>query len=310
MNFVLNINPKTIFLPWLSYITGNYIYALLGESFPSGSIKYVSVLGMMAHLMNTDQLHNCRTVYASTSGNTGSAAAEICRQMGLQLHAVVDSRIEAEKLAALKERRALITCVNGDVAERIQITREMANHDPNGVDLDQYSNVGALIGHHQITGPLIWQAMQGQIDAVVVAIGTGGSFGGIASYLCSRTPSLMSIPVDAQGSAITQAYTGAKRLLSGIGCAFIPANIKRTYPLMRRAHPFIAKDGESFHAARNFLTEEGIGIGGSGGAVVCATLDIARTLSGKRICLVFHDGASSYQSTVFSDEWMRKQHFL
>lgn len=295
------------FLKHISETVGgnNLVFSLCGADLPTGSLKFVSVLGMMAHLR--PRLYGCRTVYGSTSGNTGLAATVICKQSGLGFHAIVDSRIEPEKLASLKAQGASVTKVDGDVQTRIRVAAEMASLDPFGIDLDQYGNEGALCGHYQITGPLIWNAMSGKVDAVVVALGTGGSFGGIAAHLTEKNPNIFAIAVDAHGSALIHGRPG-KRLLTGIGCAFIPTNVRRAYQHIRGS-PYVATDRESFAAARWLLEIEGVGVGGSGGAVLSAALKLAKKLQGKRIVVVFHDGAAAYASTVFSDSWMTSNGF-
>lgn len=288
---------------------GNQIFALLGETFPTGSVKFVSVLGLMTHLENTGALGpHVRRVFSSTSGNTGLAAASLCANRGIEFYAVVDARIEAEKVAALVAAGAQVVRVGGDVLERVRVAKEMARADPYGIDLDQYGNPGALLGHFQFTGPAIWQAMRGQVDAIVVALGTGGTFGGIAAFLTQQKPDLITVPVDAYGSALIHGKV-SRRLLTGVGCGFVPENVRRAYRFIRSA-PYVANDGESFQAARWLREHEGIGVGGSGGAVLRAGLDLARRVDGKRIVLVFHDGAEAYQSTVFADDWMSANGFM
>jgi len=306
-----NVQSTVVALPKTSAKAGlgNQIFGLLGETFPTGSVKFVSVLGMMAHLENTGALGpHVERVYASTSGNTGLAAASLCADRGLEFHAVVDARIEAEKEAALVAAGAQVVRVNGDVLDRVRIAKEMSRVNPNSVDLDQYGNPGALLGHFQVTGPAIWQEMRGQVDALVVAIGTGGTFGGVAAFLTQQKPDLITIAVDAYGSALVHGKV-SRRLLTGVGCGFIPNNVRRAYRFIRSA-PYVAHDGESFRAARWLREHEGIGVGGSGGAVLCAGLDLARRVDSKRILLLFHDGAEAYQSTVFSDEWMSANGFM
>lgn len=283
----------------------NQFYALCGADWPTGSIKYVSVLGMMAHMQN--RLAGCTTVYGSTSGNTGLAAVTVCKTLGLHFHAIVDTRIETEKLESLIEHGATVTKVEGDVHTRIRIAAEMAVLDPAGIDLDQYGNEGALFGHYQITGPMIWHDMAGNIDAVVVALGTGGTFGGVAAFLTEQNPHILTIAVDAYGSALIHGKPG-KRLLTGIGCAFIPKNVRRAYQHIRGT-PYVATDEEAFSASRQLLDEEGIGVGGSGGAVLSAAMNLARKVQGKRIVMIFHDGAAAYASTIFSDRWMTSNGF-
>ena len=298
------------YLPTLSRMScgNNNFYALMGSEFPTGSVKYISVLGMLAHLKNIDNQSRIRTVYGSTSGNTGIAAAHLCNEAGMTFVAIADHKLEQEKADKIVGYGGEIIRVAGGVHERIDLTRELAENDPWGVDLDQYSNPGALLGHYQITGPMIWSAMGKQIDAIVVAIGTGGTFGGIAAYLTQRNPKLITVPVDAKGSAVIDGVS-SPRHLTGIGCAFIPANVHRAYQFIR-SKPLVVNDQDAFSTARWFRDVEGFGVGGSGGAVVKAALDLAKETDHKHILMVFHDGEDAYQSTVYSDDWMVEHGFI
>ncbi|OEU61569.1 MAG: hypothetical protein BBJ57_10280 [Desulfobacterales bacterium PC51MH44] len=286
----------------------NKFFALLGSKFPSASIKYISVLGMLTHLNNTVGLDKVSTLYSSTSGNTGTAAAYICKKTGMKFIALVDQKLEADKAAKITAYGGKIIRVNGGVHERIALARKLSEDDPYGVDLDQYNNPGALLGHYQITGPIIWGAMDGKVDAIVVAIGTGGTFGGIAAYLTQRNSRLITVPVDAKGSAVIDG-TPHCRLLTGIGCAFIPKNVYRAYQFIR-SEPIVVKEKDAFLTARWFRKTKCLEIGGSGGAVISATLDLADQITNKRILMVFHDGADDYHLTVYSDTWMVKHGFI
>ncbi len=203
---------------------GHQIFALQGSEFPTESVKWVSVQGMLAHLHNTVGLDRIETIYGSTSGNTGIAAAQICRDLGITFVGIVDNKIESEKVNKIRLSGGKVIKVAGGVHERIRLSSRLARVDPTGVDLDQYNNPGALAGHFQITGPLIWSALKGKVDSIVVAIGTGGTFGGIAAYLTQKNPQLITVPVDAKGSMIIDGVS-APRYLTGIGCSFIPKNV-------------------------------------------------------------------------------------
>lgn len=304
------MNTMVRYLPWLSNTVGrgHDFNALLGSEFPTGSVKYVSVLGMLAHLDNTVGLDRIHTVYGSTSGNTGAAAAYLCNEAGITFVAIVDHKLEKDKADKIIASGGKIFQAEGGVLERINLARKLAENDPFGIDLDQYANPGALLGHYQITGPMIWSAMGGRLDAIVVAIGTGGTFGGIAAYLTQQNPGLITVPVDAKGSMVIDGVS-APRNLTGIGCAFIPKNVYRAYQFIR-SKPRVVSDQDAFSTARWFRDIEGQGIGGSSGAVVRAAMELAEVTDHKRILMVLHDGEDAYRSTVYSDDWMAKHGFI
>jgi cysteine synthase len=307
--------PQLEYLDGLSRLTGNKFYALRGGAFPSGSVKYVSVVGMLQHMMNLGNLRGVKDVYASTSGNTGMAAAMICREMGLRFHAVIDPRTTSEQRMELVELGADLIEVNeqdpevGFVGARIRKVQELVRGKPEAIDLDQYGNPGALLGHYELTGPWLFEQMDGRIDVLICAIGTGGTFGGIAHYLIRRIPHIITVPVDCLGSRVIYGKP-EPHLLTGIGAAFIPLNALRAYGAVRGTRPCVVTDRDAFLAARWLRETEGIGVGGSGGAVLVAAMALSSQIAKRRFAIIFHDDDRRYASTIFNDDWMKSKGFL
>jgi len=295
-------------LPYLSTKTGNSVSAVQGALLPTKSIKYISVLGMLAHLQNSGKMANCTTVYGSSSGNMAIAAAFLCKLQGLQFIAVVDQRISHFKKNKIQKQGGQVIEVKGDVLTRIKLTRQLVKKNKNAIDLDQYSNPGSALAHFQLTGPWLHRLIGKQIDSLIAPLGTGGTFLGIASYLKKYCPGVATIPVDCIGSALISGRNGP-RLLSGIGCAFIPDNVQRAYPMMQNGKPIVVSDQQAFLGARWLFENDGIGSGGSGGAAVVAVFELSKKVQGKNIVLILPDGPESYPF-IFDDAWMQRHNFL
>ena len=172
--------------------------------------------------------------------------------------------------------------------------------------LDQYSNPGALLAHSQITGPWIWRSLQGNVDAFVAALGTGGTFGGTARYLLRCNPSLRSVAVDCRGSVLIYGRQ-EPHLLTGIGAALVSSNVRLAYEAIRGAAPRVVDDQTAFRRARWLRQVEGIGTGGSGGAVIEAAIGLKREITDKNIVVILPDGERDYMCSVHNSEWMREQ---
>jgi cysteine synthase len=300
------------YLPQLSQETGNQVYALQGGKCPSGSVKYVSVQGMLNNLSQQGILSGCHDLVASSSGNTAIAGGHKLKGTGISLHAVMDPRMTDWRKQALRDLDVhLIEVkqpdpVRGYLGARLRAVEEFVKATPGAVDLDQYANCGALNGHYQVTGPLIWRFMRGKIDAFVAPIGTGGTFGGTAFYLLRKSPSVITVPVDYEGSAVISGQPGP-HLLTGIGAHFACANAVFAYRAVSGASPQIVGDQEAIEALHWLRDVEGIGAGGSSGAAVVAVRRLSRRIQNSRIVVVFPDGDEPYQDTLFNHAWLKEQ---
>ena len=155
--------------------------------------------------------------------------------------------------------------------------------------------------------------MDGRIDVFVAGMGTGGTIGGVGRYLKERDPKVKVVAVDVEGSVFTEHFrTGgagpsAPYLLEGLGDEYIIgcADFSVIDEMVQ------VSDREAFLAARELARREGLLVGGSSGAVVCALRRITPSLAaGARVAVLFPDSASRYLSTIFNDEWMKEKGFL
>jgi cysteine synthase len=296
-------------LPTLSREVGNEVWAFLGKLLPGGSTKFISVVGMLNDLYKRGALDRCQNLVVSSSGNTAIAAALSLYGTGVKLHAVVDPRTAPGKLDELSRWGALIVMVEqpdekrGWLGARLRRTEELVCDLPNAVDLDQYGNGGALVAHYEFTGNFLWRALECDIDVAVASVGTGGTAGGTFYRLRELNPTIKTVAVDCEGSAVLGGLPTA-HLLTGIGAQFACTNVLRTYASMAGLPPQVIGDAEAFREAHWLLNHEGISVGGSSGATIAAIRHISRELTGQRVVLILPDGGESYQQTIFNTSWL------
>jgi cystathionine beta-synthase len=193
------------------------------------------------------------------------------------------------------------------------ITPRLARELPHCYFPDQHNNRENNEAHYAGTGREIWEQMDGRIDMLIAGMGTGGTVGGVGRYLKEQDPRVKVVAVDVEGSVFTEYFRTGKTgpaspyLLEGLGDEFLIgcADFSVVDDIVQ------VSDRDAFHAARELAHREGLLVGGSSGAVVCALRQAARTLpEAARVAVIFPDSASRYLSTIFNDDWMREKGML
>jgi cystathionine beta-synthase len=202
------------------------------------------------------------------------------------------------------------TAVDHDSPESYySVSDRLAEEIPGGFKPDQYSNMANPEAHYRLTGPEIWEQTGGEIDALVVSVGTGGTISGIGRYFKERKPEVLIVGADPEGSVYTARDDNDLHpyFVEGIG--------KDTWP--KTMDPDVVdewvrvSDRDSFNWARRLAREEGILAGGSGGTSIVAAVEIAKRLGpGKRVLTMIPDSGRSYLSKFYDDNWMLEHGFL
>ncbi|MDA8017741.1 MAG: cysteine synthase family protein [Thermoanaerobaculia bacterium] len=270
------------------------LFAKLEWLTPGGSVKDRAGLGMVLWAEAEGRLRPGGTIVEPTAGNTGIGLALAGVLRGYEVILVVPEGYAIEKiklmqsLGATVERSPKADGIRGAIARVRQIEEELGD----AFVPMQWENEGNSGFHELTTAEEIRRQMEDRIDAVVIGVGTGGTFTGVCRALRRLHPDLLCVAVETNGSVLQGGEPGPHEV-EGIGTSFIPEILDRR--LMDEV--IMVHDDDSFATAKLLARSEGLLVGGSSGANAFAALQVARRLGpGRRIVTIFPDSAERYLS--------------
>jgi cystathionine beta-synthase len=310
-------NTPLVRLRSLSRAVDAEILVKLENLNPGGSVKDRIGVAMIEEAENKGLLKPGGTIIEPTSGNTGTGLAMVACVKGYKMIFTMPDKMSEEKRSLLRAYGAKVvvtpTNVSTDSPEHyIRVAERLARETPNSYMPNQYVNSANPTAHYQTTGPEIWRQTGGKLDAFVCGMGTGGTITGTGRYLKEKRKTVRVIGADPEGSIYHPRFHGNDEQphqykIEGIGEDFMP----KTMDMKIIDDVIQVTDREAFHYARRLAREEGILVGGSGGAAVYAALKVAEKMrTGQRVVTLLPDSGRNYLTKLFSDEWMKQQGFL
>ena len=269
------------------------------ESFnPGGSVKDRIALAMIEEAEESGKLKPGATIIEPTSGNTGIGIAAVSAAKGD--HAVMTMpetmSIERQKLLAAYGAEVILTPGYQGMKGAIDKARELNEKIENSVILSQFTNPSNPKAHVATTGPEIWEQTEGDIDAFVAGVGTGGTISGTGMYLKSKNPDIKVVAVEPAGSPVLNGGTAGPHMIQGIGAGFIPDTLNRSV----YDEVIDVENEDAFTYARELAKVEGILVGISSGAALAAAVTLAKRpeFEGKTIVALLPDTGERYLSTT------------
>src|SRR3954470_22016712 len=247
---------------------------------PLASVKDRIGVAMIEAAEKAGKIDKETVVVEPTSGNTGIALAFVCAAKGYKLTLTMPETMSIERRRLLRVLGANLVLTPGSegMPGAIRKCNELQAAQPNSVIASQFDNPANPNIHELTTAEEIWRDTGGKVDAIISAVGTGGTITGVARVIKKRNPNFKAIAVEPTNSpVITQAKRGeplkpGPHKIQGTGAGFIPKNLK-----MELVDEVITVTNEdAFAFARRLAAEEGILAGISSGANIWAALQVAQ----------------------------------
>ena len=280
---------------------GANIYAKLEFFNPGGSVKDRPARRMIEDGERQGLLNADKIILDSTSGNTGIALAFVAAAKGYRVVLTMpDSMsVERRRMLSLLGAELVLTPAEDGINGAIKRAEELVASMPDAVIPQQFEHPANPDIHRHTTAEEIWADTAGNVDAVVMGVGTGGTLTGVADVLKARKPDVHITAVEPMDSPVISGGNHSPHMIQGIGAGFIPPVLDMD---QIDSIEQVSND-DAIDTAKLMATSEGIPCGISSGAAVCAALRVAVRdgMEGKTVVAIVPDFAERYISSILFD---------
>ncbi|MFK7896767.1 MAG: cysteine synthase A [Myxococcota bacterium] len=290
----------------LNRVVGDCHATILGKlesANPGNSVKdRIGKAMIEAAEASGDLVPGKSTIVEPTSGNTGIALSLIAAAKGYPCVIVMPDTMSPERRATMRAFGAKIVLTEGAKGMRgaVETANEIAGKIEGAYMPQQFRNPANPEVHFNSTAPEIWDDTEGEVDALVAGVGTGGTITGVARYIKPKKPSFKAIAVEPKDSPILSGGAPGPHKIQGIGAGFIP-DVLETDIL---DGVVTVSNDDAVAMAQRLAREEGILCGISAGANVAAAIEYGSRpeCKGQTIVTIICDFGERYIQTVLFDD--------
>ncbi len=264
---------------------------------PAGSVKDRIAKEMIEAAEADGSLKPGATIIEPTSGNTGIGLAAIAAAKGYKLIIVLPETMSVERRNIIKAYGAELVLTEGAKGMKGAIAKANELHEQieNSFIPAQFENPANPAAHYKFTGPEIWNDTDGEVDAFIAGVGTGGTISGVGKFLKEKKSDVKIIAVEPATSPVLSEGKAGAHKIQGIGAGFVP----NTLDTKIYDEVITIENEVAFEGGKEVSREEGFQVGISSGAALKAGIQVAQRpeFEGKTIVVLLPDSGDRYYST-------------
>lgn len=273
------------------------LFAKLEYFNPAGSVKDRVAKEMIEDAESRGLLTRGSVIIEPTSGNTGIGLAAIAASKGYRAIIVMPDTMSQERIKLMKAYGAEVVLSDGSkgMSGAVAEAEKIAASNPASFIAGQFTNPANAMAHFKTTGPEIYEDLGGKVDIFVAGVGTGGTISGVGQYLKGKNPDVRVVAVEPEASPLLSEGKAGAHKIQGIGANFVPEVLDTSV----YDDIITVTADDAYKYARMMGTREGILVGISSGAALCAAVSLAvrPENSGKNIVVLLPDTGDRYLST-------------
>ncbi len=264
---------------------------------PTGSAKDRAAKAMLDDAEAKGLIGKGSVIIEPTSGNTGIGLAAVGAARGYRVIIVMPDSMSIERRKLMRAYGAELYLTDGKLGMKgaVEKAEELHATIPDSIIAGQFTNPANPAAHRVSTGPEIWEDTDGKVDIFVAGVGTGGTVSGVGQYLKSMKPNVTVVAVEPESSPLLSKGIAGAHGLQGIGANFVPDVLDMS--VVDRI--MTVSDEDAYAMVRTLGKCEGVLVGISSGAALCAATQLAKLPenAGKTIVALLPDTGERYLSS-------------